>query len=356
MNLEQAGYNPAFDYYLSELNLDSAYPGRVSSVYRDRCTVMTARGSFPAYWRAPLPVVDGTSVEMPATGDWCALSGVDLPLRIRAILPRKTRIMIGRGVRAGRPTEQVIAANIDRVFIVTGLDHDFSVRRIERYLVLARSGGAYATVVLTKADICDKRPEIIESVRLSVGDTPIVFTSIINGEGIDELREEIPFGYTAVLLGSSGAGKSSLINALLGEQRQQVQDVRAYDSRGRHTTTNRELIALPTGGVIIDTPGIREVGMTGADDALDEVFPDIAAFAADCKFGDCRHEEEPGCAVNAAVERGDLMAERLAAYHRLTVESESARRRGNAHLQRAHEKATIAHYKKTYRNANKNKK
>jgi ribosome biogenesis GTPase / thiamine phosphate phosphatase len=157
------------------------------------------------------------------------------------------------------------------------------------------------------------------------------------------------------LLGSSGAGKSSLINALLGEERQQVNRVRVDDSKGRHTTTTREMIVLPSGGVIIDTPGIREVGMTGTSEAIDEVFEDILAFASKCKFTDCRHEAEPGCAVLAAVESGDLLQERLDSYHRLSLESVNARRRSSAHLQRAHEKATTALYKNTLRIAKKDK-
>jgi ribosome biogenesis GTPase len=218
------------------------------------------------------------------------------------------------------------------------LDDDFSVRRIERYLALAAAGGVEAVVVLTKADLCADLDRMRADAERVAGDRPIVVASPLHGHGVARVAEHVPPGRTAVLLGSSGVGKSTLLNALLDASRARTQPV-ADDGRGRHTTTHRELFSIPGGGLVADGPGIREVGVIGTDEALDEAFSDVADLGARCRFGDCEHETEPGCAVQDALASGELSTERFASYVALRREAAAHARRADEHARRRHDKA-----------------
>jgi len=224
-------------------------------------------------------------------------------------------------VAAGRSAEeQVVAANIDTVLLVTSLNRDLNLRRVERYLALTWESGAQAIIVLNKADLCpDPEAWRHEMASASQG-VPVFVTSAMSGDGMAALTEIIRTGGTSAFLGSSGVGKSTLINALLGDGRQDVKPIRGRDGRGRHTTTSRQLFRVPDGGIVIDTPGLRELQLWDAEDGLEHAFADIEALADGCRFRDCSHAGEPGCAVASAVEGGQLTPGRLASYHRLQRE------------------------------------
>lgn len=260
--------------------------------------------------------------EFPAVGDWVALKPrADLNARatIHAVLPRTSRF--SRKSAGDVTEEQIVAANVDLVFLVSGLDHDFNPRRIERYLITTWDGGATPVIILNKADLCDDVAARIAEVEVIAAGTPIHALSSREGAGLEALQPYLATGRTVALLGSSGVGKSTLINALLGDERQRTFEVRENDSRGRHTTTNRELIVLPQGGLLIDTPGMRELQLWEGGGAMAEVFDDIAAIASRCHYRDCQHDTEPTCAVKDAVARGELGEDRLDSYRRLRREA-----------------------------------
>jgi len=238
---------------------------------------------------------------------------------IQAILPRRTRF--SRKVAGGNTQEQVVAANIDTVFLAQGLDGDFNLRRLERYLLLAWDSGARPVIILNKADLCEDVEARVREVEGVAAGTPVHVMSAKLGEGLDEVQPYLAPGETVALLGSSGVGKSTLINRLLGVERLRTAEVRASDSRGRHTTTWRELILLPNGALVIDTPGLRELQLWDGGASARSVFPDIEALAADCHFRDCEHEQEPRCAVRLAAQEGHLAPERLESYRKLRREA-----------------------------------
>jgi ribosome biogenesis GTPase / thiamine phosphate phosphatase len=262
----------------------------------------------------------GNRAAFPAVGDWVALRHVatsDMDL-IDEILPRRSRFV---RKAAGQTTEaQVVAANVDVVFIVSGLDNDFNIRRIERYLLTAWDGGAQPVIVLNKADLRPDLTDIHAALAPVAGNAPVEIVSAFDDASVDRLRAHVPPRQTAAFLGSSGVGKSTLINRLIGEEVQRTAEVRAQDSRGRHTTTHRELIVLPDGSLLIDTPGMRELQLWDAVEGLDDAFEDIRALADGCRFRDCGHDQEPDCAVRAAADQGRLHPERLVNYLRLAKE------------------------------------
>jgi ribosome biogenesis GTPase len=308
------------DFDLAELgwNADLAeqlepglVPGRVTAAHRAAYDVQTADEVV----RTRLPgrmLHENADV---AVGDWVGL-GDGL---IRTVLPRQSALV---RKTAGRTTEaQTLASNVDVAFIVSSLGPDLEPRRIERYLVTIWESGATPEVVLTKADrIEDPGPMVaeVESVALGV---PVHVVSAISGQGMDALRARIQPGMTAVLIGSSGVGKSTIVNAFVGHEQMAVKEVRADDDEGQHTTSHRELILLPGGGVVIDTPGIRELQLWDASEGgMSEAFSDVEELAAECKFNDCTHTSEPGCAVLAAVESGELAQDRLQSWFKLQRE------------------------------------
>ncbi|HET7028264.1 MAG TPA: ribosome small subunit-dependent GTPase A [Candidatus Limnocylindrales bacterium] len=306
-----------------------AVPARVVAVDREQAVLRLPDGGRDGRLAGRLrgSVVAGS--QLPATGDWVLVDPPEQggPVRIVAVLPRTSAFR--RSNRDGRHSpsdadEQVVAANVDTVFLVSGLDGDLNVRRLERYLALAWSSGADAVVVLNKADIASDLEAAVRSVEEVARGVPVVVVSALEQIGLEALGEWLRPGATIALLGSSGVGKSSLANALLGEARQATTDVREDDSRGRHTTTRRELIRLPSGALLLDTPGMRALELWDDGSGLKAAFDDVAALAARCRFGDCRHEAEPGCAVLAAIEAGELSAARLASHRKLAREVRSA--------------------------------
>lgn len=295
---------------------DDLHLGRVGRVDRGEVDVLTETGEL----RAVSDSQRAQAQRAPVTGDWVAVGPDDeVGLYVAAIFERRTTMV--RRDPAEQVSDQVLVANIDRVAVVHGLDQPANDARIERFLVLAIDSGAEPLIILTKSDLGERSPEYhwLESVA------PVIVASshpdhVADDPGIEALRASISPGETLVLIGPSGVGKSSLVNALVGEEVAETADVREGDRRGRHTTTVRELIELPSGGVIIDTPGIRAIGLWAADIALDEVFADIAELAVDCRFRDCTHRQEPGCAVQTAVSQGQVDDLRLARYQLLWQE------------------------------------
>jgi ribosome biogenesis GTPase / thiamine phosphate phosphatase len=317
-------------------------PARVLVEHRGGYVVMTPGGERHAAVSGRFQHEATKAEDFPAVGDWVALEQVDDERWvIRAVGPRHSRF--ARPARGDIPGAQVVAANVDVVLLVSSLDHDFNLRRLERYLALAWSSGAEPVVVLNKADLCSDVGERIADVQAVAQGVPVRAISATTGTGLASVTPLIETGRTVALLGSSGVGKSTIVNALLGWQRQQVQPVRADDQRGRHTTTVRELLPTPSGALLIDSPGMRAVGMWAAETGLHSAFADVDAFAAQCRFSDCSHGAEPGCAVQAAIANGSLPAQRLRSRQKLERElaaTEKRRSPDRAELRRAGRRMT----------------
>ena len=319
MNLNQLGWSDYFQSAFNSLERDDLNPARVIRQNKNQYVVHDGHTTLNATILGRLLYESEDASSLPAVGDWVCVEPFDGDQAIiHAVLPR-----FGAFFRkeAGHVTrKQVIAANIDIAFLVSGLDHDFNVRRIERYLVQATSSGATPVILLNKADLRGDLDEIVDEVRGVAGDVEIVPLSAKELQGIDAVQQFIREGVTVAFLGSSGVGKSSIANALMEHEAQRTGAVRDDDSRGRHTTSHRELMPLASGGVIIDTPGLRELQLWGGEDDLQSVFSEIDQLAAFCKFRDCQHEAEPGCAVLQAVEDEELDEARFESYKKLKKE------------------------------------
>ena len=320
--LDEIGWDEHWQRCWDARDEASAVPARVASVYRDGCAVWTSDGERAAALSGRLRHRAGGEADLPAVGDWVAvrLSEGEGPALVQAVLPRRSRV--ARKVAGAVTSVQVVAANVDVVLIVGGLDGDYNPRRLERALVLAWDGGAQPVVVLNKADLLrdDALVGVVQATEDIAPGVAVIPVSAVTGAGLEALEPWLPAGRTAALIGSSGVGKSTLVNRLLGEDRQPTRAVRAHDWRGRHTTTRRELLRLPCGALLVDTPGLRELQLWAAPDALGGAFVDLEALARSCRFTDCRHAGEPGCAVLAAAEAGTLAAERLESYRKLQRE------------------------------------
>jgi ribosome biogenesis GTPase len=294
---------------------DELVPGRVTAEHRAGYVVHDGDGDVLARARGRLHDEAAVGGLLPAVGDWVALQPLGSGRgSIEAVLPRSTSISRKEAWHGSE--EQVLAANVDVVLLAMGLDRDFNLRRLERYLTVAWDSGASPVVVLTKLDLCDDVTLVADAEGVAMG-VPVVAVSNVTGEGLDALDAFLPVAQTIVLLGSSGVGKSTLVNRLLGEERLVTADVRR-DGRGRHTTQHRELIPLPRGALLIDTPGLRELQLWQGD--VDEAFADVVELAAECRFSDCAHDKEPGCAIKSAIAHGTLPAERFDAYRKLQRE------------------------------------
>lgn len=316
------GWDPFFESHYNQISIPGSIPCRVTEEFRESYHIHTGKEELPAAISGRMRYA---SNDYPAVGDWVA--AVPYPdgtqAVIHAVMPRKSSF--SRRAAGPKAAEQVIAANIDTVFIVTALDgNNFNLRRLERYLTMAWKSGASTVVVLNKADLCpDTGSYISETEQIAMG-IPIYAVSATEKTGLEQLSNHIKSGQTAAFLGSSGVGKSAIINALIGSERLLTGATSEFENKGRHTTTRRQLLQLSGNGMVIDTPGMKELGMWGSEDDIDNSFEDIESLAKKCRFSDCKHETEPGCAVREAIENGALSVERYQNYRKLRKELEFA--------------------------------
>jgi ribosome biogenesis GTPase len=344
LRLEALGWDDGFEAQLRAREEGGLQPARVAIAHNAFYQLSTTEGDILAEVAGRLRHRSAGAGAQPVVGDWVAirLGANGNTATIEAVLPR--RCCFSRKA-AGEPTRrQLVAANIDTVLLVCGLDDDFNLRRIERYLVAIRNSGATPVLALNKADLCPDPEAAGKAAAALAPEAPLHIIGALRPGGAEPLRQHLPAGRTGALIGSSGVGKSTIINHLLGRERQRTGAVRRRDGRGRHTTTQRELILLPDGGLIIDTPGMRELQLWDVTEALDDTFDDIQALAPECRFRDCGHDSEPGCAARRAVETGRLSAARLASFRRLRREHQAVRQRRDelARLEE-HRRVTPAH-------------
>jgi ribosome biogenesis GTPase len=326
-SLETYGWGPFFAQSFREYGPHGLAPARVVSEFKNAYRVVGERGESPAELAGSARHEARGQHALPAVGDWVAIRdhASSTQATIVAVLPRRSQFT--RRAAGTRTAAQVVAANVDLVFLVMGLDEDFNLRRLERYLTAAREGSVEPVVVLNKADLCDDveaRRDAVSAVALNV---PVHVVSAHTTAGLAALADLLEPGGTVALLGSSGVGKSSLMNHFAGSSIQHTNAVRESDGRGRHTTTRRDLILLPSGVLLLDTPGMRELQPWSADEGLDEVFGDVLSLASACRFRDCRHDGEPGCEVAAAIDDGTLDSGRFANYLSMRKEAEALERR-----------------------------
>jgi len=331
--LEKLGWGPPFQEAWRSHAREGQEPARIGADYGVEYVLFSARRDLRATipGRLRMAIRKGESVR-PVVGDWVTFEPSDQESTsvIQAVLPRRTQL--ARKAAGRTDEEQVVAANVDVVFLVSALTRDLNPRRLERYLALAWDSGAQPVVVLTKADLHEDVAAARERIEALTQGVALHTVSGVTGEGLEALGQYIGGNRTVALIGSSGVGKSTLINRLLGSARMQVGEVRE-DDKGRHTTTHRELFVLPEGGLVIDTPGMRELGMLEREEGLLTAFVDIEELAAGCRFSDCRHEKEPGCAVQQALRDGRLAPERLENFHKLVQEVAHQQRQRDAQEQ-----------------------
>jgi ribosome biogenesis GTPase / thiamine phosphate phosphatase len=335
--LSALGFGPFFEEQLERWDCPTIVPARIAAEHRGGYEVWSNTGTGPARLAGKLrhrQDAEGT----PAVGDWIGLRYPPAPERttvIDRLFARRT--VFARGAAGREALSQIVAANVDAVFVVCGLDEDFNLHRIERYLARIWASGAAPAVILNKADLCQDVDGRLREVEGLCAGVPVHATSALRSEGLAGIQASINPGMTAAFVGSSGAGKSTLINTLLGEPRMATGETRFSDGRGCHITTRRQLVMLPAGGLLLDTPGMRELQLLD-DDGLSTVFDDITERSSQCRFTDCRHDHEPGCAVKEAIAAGVLAAERLQHYRKLEREARAYERRHDQRLRRQSER------------------
>lgn len=320
--LEKLGFNLFFEEQLAQYNIGEKdyVVGRVTVEHKHSYRVLTAHGEWLASVSGAFKFRSFSREDYPAVGDFVLVEKMAGEERgvIHHLFARKSKF--ARKVAGNEVEEQIVAANVDVVFLVMSLNADFNVRRLERYLVAAWDSGALPVVILTKADLCEEPERFVREVEQVALGIDVIVVSAVTGEGIDRLKSMIGLGRTAALLGSSGAGKSTLVNVLLGMDTMKVSSIREDDAKGRHTTTHRELLLLPDGGCLIDTPGMRELQLWEQEEHFSESFADVEQFASRCRYRDCQHKAEPGCAVQMAIESGELERARFQNYVKLQRE------------------------------------
>ena len=327
MDLTSFGWSEFFEINFESYEREGYTAGRVAVEHKNFYRVYTQEGDVLAELSGKLRHEAVNRSHLPAVGDWVVIRSRPEGGRvvIHALLPRRTSF--ARQTAGSRTEEQIVGANVDTVFLVTSLNQDFSLRRIERYLVIAWESGANPIIILSKSDLCDRVADTIYEVQTVARGVPVHAISAVTGDGLDRIAQYFEQGKTVALLGSSGVGKSSLINYLAGDDRLRVQTVREHDDGGRHTTTHRELVLLPSGGLVLDTPGMRELQLWDGDESLQLVFDDIEELAGRCFFSDCRHEDEPQCLVREALAAGTIDANRYESYEKLQKELKYQARR-----------------------------
>lgn len=331
--IERFGWSSFFESRFVPFRSEGLAPARVLREERESCIVVTEGGEAVAETSGRLRHAAASRLDLPAVGDWVAVrpTGGAGPAVIQAVVPRRNRVARKAAGEAASP--QVLAANVDVLLTVMALDGDFNARRLERYAALAWESEALPLVVLTKSDVSEDVEGRIAAARAAAPGADVLTVSAVTGAGVSDLAARLAPARTHALVGMSGVGKSTLVNLLSGEDVQDVRGVRASDGRGRHTTTRRDLVALPGGALLVDTPGMRELALW--DGPGETAFAEIGALASACRFRDCRHEREPGCAVRSAAEEGRLDPGRLTGFRKLLKEEAWLARREDAGLARA---------------------
>ncbi|HBZ80862.1 MULTISPECIES: ribosome small subunit-dependent GTPase A [Brevibacillus] len=348
--LQSLGWNEHFANLFAPYAEEGFSVGRISLEHKRIYRLMSEHGELLGEVTGKLRYEATGREDYPAVGDWVVIKArpEEKKASIHALLPRKSKF--SRKVAGETVEEQIVAANVDTVFLVTALNNDFNIRRMERYLILAWESGANPVIVLSKADLCDDLEKCMAEVETVAIGVPVHVVSAEQGEGLEQLAPYLGSGQTVALMGSSGVGKSTLINKLSGADRQKVSGVRDGDDRGRHTTTHRELFQLPGGALMIDTPGMRELQLWEADEGFRGAFDDVEKLAEDCRFSDCQHGREPGCAVREAIADGTLKQARFDSYLKLQRELAHLARKEDARLAAAEKdkwkKMTMQHRSK----------